>query len=115
MSQPASIAPSLRRIRQRLDALDHRLVGLLCQRSSLSVRVARLKRVAGLPLHAPRREGEILRQVKSAAQDPLTPVALERIFRVILIEMRSAQRRHTSEPAVAAPTTGRPAKRGSRR
>lgn len=96
-SSPApSVPPSMRRCRQRLDAIDRVLVGLLCRRSSLSVRIAQLKRGVGLPLHAPAREGEILRQVKKAAREPMTPRALERIFRVILTEMRSAQRRKTA-------------------
>jgi chorismate mutase len=88
------LATSMRRWRQRMDALDRDLVGLLCQRSTVSVRIARLKHQAGLPLYARGREGEILRQVRSGAKAPLTPVALERIFRAILSEMRSAQRRH---------------------
>jgi chorismate mutase len=88
-----SIPRSMRLCRQRMDALDRVLVGLLCRRSTLSVRIARLKRGVGLPLHAPGREGEILGKVKRAARDPLTPVALERIFRVILLEMRRTQRR----------------------
>jgi chorismate mutase len=107
---PTSLAPSMRRCRQRMDALDRVLVGLLCRRSSLSVRIARLKRGAGLPLHAPHREGEILSKVKSAARDPLTPVALERIFRVILTEMRGAQRRKTApaKRARKSPARDRP-------
>ena len=90
-AQPTS---SMRRWRQRMDALDRDLVALLCQRSTVSVRIARLKRQAGLPLYARQREGEILRQVRQGARTPLTPHALERIFRAILNEMRSAQRRH---------------------
>jgi chorismate mutase len=101
----------MRLCRQRMDALDRVLVGLLCRRSSLSVRIARLKRVAGLPLHAPAREGQILGKVKRAARDPLTPVALERIFRVILIEMKSAQRRGTK----TVKATVRPRRQAARR
>jgi chorismate mutase len=104
-----SVPVSMRRCRQRMDALDRVLVGLLCRRSSLSVRIARLKRTAGLPLHAPAREGEILTKVKSAARQPMTPVALERIFRVILTEMKSAQRKATlPAKAVGKPGPRRP-------
>ena len=88
-------APRLRRFRQRMDALDGSLVALLQRRSHLSVSIARIKREAGLPLRAASREDEILRQVKRAAQDPLTPRSMAHIFRVILAEMCSAQRRHT--------------------
>jgi chorismate mutase len=96
------IPRSMRLCRQRMDALDRVLVSLLCRRSTLSVRIARLKRGVGLPLHAPGREGEILGKVKRAARDPLTPVALERIFRVILVEMRRTQRRGVSSGSAGA-------------
>lgn len=98
-STPSSSSPpprALARFRERINDLDSTLVMLLRRRSRLSVSVARVKRGAGLPLHMPAREDEIIRQAKRAARGPLTAQAVERIFRVILTEMRSAQRRHTS-------------------
>lgn len=95
-----ALPSGLRRCRQRINALDDALIALLHQRSHLSVTIARLKRQAGLPLRTPAREGEILRQVKSAARAPLSAAGLERIFRAILTEMRLAQRRTARKKVV---------------
>jgi chorismate mutase len=83
----------LSRFRRRIDMIDGLLVGLLCQRTRLSLEVARVKRRLGLPLRTPAREGVVLRQARGAAKGHLTPAAAERIFRTILSEMRAIQRR----------------------
>jgi chorismate mutase len=83
----------LTRFRRRIDLIDGLLVGLLCQRTRLSLEVAKVKRRLGLPLRTPAREVDVLRQARGAAKGHLTPAAAERIFRSILSEMRAIQRR----------------------
>lgn len=91
----------LRRCRARIDALDAELVALLARRCHLSLTVARWKVRAGVPLYTPGRESEILRQVRDRSQAPLTPGAVARIFRAILVEMRALQRRATGRAGAA--------------
>jgi chorismate mutase/prephenate dehydratase len=76
-------------LRERMDALDRRLLALVNGRAALACRIAEEKRARGMPLHAPGREAAILRRVRSRNRGPLGKAAVERIFRCILVESRA--------------------------
>jgi chorismate mutase len=88
MRTPASI----QKLRRRIDALDRRLVKLLCRRARCSLAVGRLKQRADLPLFHHAREREIAANVRRSNRGPLPDRAIEHLFEVILQHTRATVR-----------------------
>ncbi len=88
---PAS-EPVLRRLRQRIDGVDARLLRLLTQRATLALHVGRIKKREGWRLLDPVREQSILQRMIKAHSGPLTPQAVRAIYRTILTQMRRLER-----------------------
>ena len=78
--------------RKRIDALDEALVRLLNERARCATEIARVKRKAGLPLHQPAREREVLARVERLAAGHLTSAQLRRLFEAIVCQMRELER-----------------------
>jgi len=78
-------------LRQRIDAIDHRLLRLLTVRATLAIHVGRLKRARGLPIFDPQREAAILRQAAGGELGPLSRTAIRDIFRAILRQSRRVE------------------------
>jgi len=78
----------IERCREDIDHLDRVLVRLLNLRARLVLRIAQSKRAAGLPLSAPARECEVLRDVADANPGPLAESAVLAVFRLIIRESR---------------------------
>jgi chorismate mutase len=73
--------------RRDVDAVDRELLRLLQRRGDLVVRIARLKRQAGLAARDPDREGDILADLgalAAAEAGPYGPAAIVAIFRAVL-------------------------------
>ena len=87
-SKPLDGVTALRRLRQRIDVLDTRLLRLLTQRAKLAVRVGALKKRQGLRLFDPARERAILRRMTQTNRGPLPPQAIRAIYRGILTQIR---------------------------
>jgi 3-deoxy-7-phosphoheptulonate synthase len=81
----------MRAYRERIDSIDEEIVRLLNERAEMALRVGRIKCATGAPVHAPEREAAVLRHVAEAAEGPLDPSAVERLFRAIIDETRAAQ------------------------
>ena len=80
--------------RERIDELDGMLLDLLNQRAQLSLEVARVKQVQGLPTYIPEREIAVLNRLKEMNTGPLSDHAVQRLFRQILDESRRLQQEH---------------------
>ncbi len=78
--------------RDRIDALDRKLVELLNQRARCVLSLAPLKKRTGLPIYEPKREQEVLDNIAAHNGGPLAAEALRRVFERIIDEMRSIQR-----------------------
>lgn len=78
----------LKTIRERIDALDARLVKLLSDRARLAQRIGSLKQG---PVYRPEREAQILRRVKSLNRGPLPDAALTRLFGEIMSACRALE------------------------
>ncbi len=87
-----SLPEGVHELRLRIDALDRDLVRLLNERSECAVEIGRLKGQAGLPIHDPEREHEILHQIAQSSAGPLEAEALARLFERILDESRRLER-----------------------
>lgn len=85
---------NLDELRMQLDAIDNQIVALLSQRADIVLQVADVKKQNGLPVHVPEREDAIMSRLRSQNPGPLTGDAIERIYRLIIEEMRNFEDEH---------------------
>lgn len=78
--------------RQRIDALDRRILALLNERTRVVEEIGRIKRRLNLPIYEPRREDEVYENVTSHNGGPLSAEAVRRVFERIIDEMRTVQK-----------------------
>ena len=79
-------------LRKRIDAIDQRVVELLNERASVAMEIGRAKAAHGAPVYDPEREEEIMRNVTSTMDGPMSPQAMGRVFERIIDETRSVER-----------------------
>lgn len=79
-------------LRQRVDEVNQRLLGVLAERARLVREIARHKRCLGRPIHDPLREESELSAMQRLAPAELDADAVRNIFRAILEESRRQQR-----------------------
>jgi len=92
--------------RKKIDELDRKLVGLLCERARAAVAIGRLKRDTNLPVYEPERERIVFANVQQANQGPLPGRDLVRIYERIIDVMRNIQKEEIvpEQEAAAAET-----------
>ena len=83
---------ALAQCRERIDALDLRILALLNQRTRIVEEIGRLKRQLRLPIYEPRREDEVYDNITGHNGGPLSAEAVRRVFERIIDEMRAVQR-----------------------
>lgn len=84
----------LRRLRQRIDALDRKLVGLLNERATLAREAGRAKAAAGRrPIRDAEREREVLLRVSMTNGGPLPQADLVALYRRLFIATRALESR----------------------
>ncbi|MBV9182909.1 MAG: chorismate mutase [Acidobacteria bacterium] len=77
--------------REKIDAIDRRLVELLSQRAQSVHQIGKLKAIARLPVYEPEREKMVFANARSANEGPLTDRELLRIFERIVDVMRQSE------------------------
>ena len=77
--------------RQEIDLVDRDIVALLNRRAECVLCLAPLKRTRGMPVREPDREGLVFGNIRALNGGPLQNEALERIYEVVIREMRSMQ------------------------
>ncbi len=86
--------PELRRLRERIDDLDRRIVALLNERAEVAREAGRAKVVAGRRRMADRqREREVLLRVTIANEGPLPQAELLSIYRRLIAVTRALEAR----------------------
>lgn len=75
--------------RQRIDALDEKIIQELSERAKIVLDIRQLKNQANLPIHDPQREQEILTRLALANPGPLSDDDLKEIYRNVLYYMRN--------------------------
>lgn len=90
------MATPLDEFRQRLDTIDARVVALLSERAKVVSAVAEVKRQYNIPVYVPAREEAIITRLRTLNVGPLPNDAIERIYRVIIEEMRNFEHEHAS-------------------
>ena len=91
-SELEAVQREIAKIRNRMDELDARLVGLLNERASCAQEIGRLKETVGLKVYQPQREREVLNHVRSENAGPLDADAITRLFERIIDEARRLER-----------------------
>ncbi|MCY4587344.1 MAG: chorismate mutase [Bryobacterales bacterium] len=90
--------------RERIDTIDRRLLELLNERVECVLRLSPLKRQAGLPVFSPEREKAVIEELKKLNKGELSDEAVERIFELIMAEMRFLQERERKRNPVSSHT-----------
>jgi chorismate mutase/prephenate dehydratase len=90
----AAETPELRGLRQRIDAIDRRLVALMNERAELAIAAGRAKVSAGRHgIRDARREAEVLERVAQANDGPLTEADLRSVWRRVMSATRALEAR----------------------
>ncbi len=71
-------------IREKIDAIDTKLLNLLNDRAKLALEVGKVKSRDGLPIYAPDREQLLLRGLMEKNEGPLSEQAIRAIYREIM-------------------------------
>ncbi len=81
-------------LRSDIDRVDEVLVRLLNERARCVCEIGKLKRTNGMEIYQPDREKQVLDHVRGiAAEGPLGPEAIARLFERIIDEARRLERR----------------------
>jgi chorismate mutase-like protein len=85
---------TLDNLRDDIDRVDEVLVRLLNERARVACEIGRMKKALGLQVYQPEREKQVLAHVRAiAAEGPLGPDAIARLFERIIDEARGLERR----------------------
>jgi chorismate mutase/prephenate dehydratase len=79
-------------LRQRIDDIDRKLVELLNDRAAAALEIGQLKSTGNMPVYAPHREAEIVRQIRAGNPGPLPNSSIEAIYREIISCMRGLEK-----------------------
>ncbi len=82
----------LKKDRQKIDRLDGQIVALLSRRAKVSLAIGKQKLKHKKGIFAPDREKAILKRIRQLNPGPLSPEALEAVYREILSGSRSLEK-----------------------
>lgn len=76
---------SLEKVRKKIDGIDSKILALLNDRARASQEIGRLKMKDGKQgIYAPHREKQVLDRLKALSKGPVTPEAIDAIYREIM-------------------------------
>ncbi len=78
--------------RNRIDAVDCRILDLLNERTRIVEEIGQIKKAAEMPVYEPKREDQVYRNIVENNHGPLSGDAVKRVFERIIDEMRKVQR-----------------------
>ncbi len=79
-------------LRIRIDEVDRKLLELVNLRARLAQQVGELKKATSAPVYRPEREAQIMQRLRHSNPGPLSPVAIEAIWREIVSGCRELER-----------------------
>ncbi len=90
--EASDVAADLATLREKIDAVDETIVGLLAQRQAVVDRVVALKKAHNLPVYHPAREEDLIsRRRQQGAASGLAPDFVEDLYRTIIRRSRVEQ------------------------
>lgn len=90
--------PAIETLRQRIDAIDHRLLALLAERMSVVHEVGEVKRTKNLAVFDPKREELLLQKLVRDAPAGFDEQAVRTIFGAIVSQCRRLEDWALSQP-----------------
>ena len=87
--------PDLDALRRSIDAVDLKLLELIGERVRLVLQVGEYKARKGLAIYDPERERRLLERLTAAAEPPLEPGTVRRIFERLIDESRRLEQHHS--------------------
>ncbi len=99
----SSDEPALAGLRDRIDALDERILALLNERAQIAIEVGDVKRAADAApqFFRPEREAQVIRRSTEVNAGPLPPEAVAYVFREVMSACRALE--HTAVVAYLGP------------
>ncbi len=98
MTRETAESAEVRRLRQRINALDRKIVGLLNERAELAREVGLAKtRLGRLAIRDGEREREVLLRVTMANQGPLPQADLLALYRRLMAATRALEARDRAD------------------
>jgi chorismate mutase/prephenate dehydratase len=79
-------------LRQAIDEIDEKILGLINQRLSLAKQIGDFKKQGGIQIKDSEREEEILKRLLAKNKGPVSADGLRNIFEAIIAEGRNVQR-----------------------
>ena len=93
--------PTLDDLRKDIDRVDEVLVRLLNERARCACEIGKIKKAQNVEVYQPDREKQVLDHVRGvAAEGPLGPDAIARLFERIIDEARRLERRVAHDETV---------------
>lgn len=84
---------TIEEIRNKIDLLDSRIIGLIAERQAIAARMAHEKYLAGLPIRDDERRAALLERVfNEAVEQQIDPVMVRRIFEILMDMSEERQR-----------------------
>ena len=74
----------LSKLRQKIDAIDQKIVGILNERAKVSLAIGQAKRQGNKGIYVPARERQVLERVRSLNKGPMPEGAVDSIYREIM-------------------------------
>jgi chorismate mutase/prephenate dehydratase len=81
----------LKPLRERIDALDREIIGLINRRAQVAQEVGHIKRAEGSPVYRPEREQQVIATLQDANPGPIKPEGIAAIWRELMSACRALE------------------------
>jgi chorismate mutase/prephenate dehydratase len=81
----------LKPLRERIDALDREIIGLINRRAQVAQEVGHIKRAEGSPVYRPEREQQVIAALQAANPGPVKPEGIAAIWRELMSACRALE------------------------
>ncbi|KAF1013057.1 MAG: P-protein [Burkholderia gladioli] len=82
----------LKPLRERIDAIDTRLIALLNQRATVALEIGEIKKEFKVPVFRPEREQQVIERLQEMSEGPLVGEHINTIWREIMAASRSLEK-----------------------
>lgn len=89
----SAVDPRLLALRERIDAIDTQILGLLEARAACAQEVGEVKHEDDAPVYRPEREAQIFARLRETSRGALPAASIEAIYREVISACRALERR----------------------
>jgi chorismate mutase-like protein len=87
----SEIEKKIEELREQVDKIDEKIVGLLNERAQIALAIRKFKEEKGISIYDTEREGEIYRKLSANNSGPLSDEAIREIYKKILHYMKDME------------------------